>query len=299
MTVRGDWVAAEADLGWATSELATLRPPLAGYARARLAELRRRQGRPRDAAALLDEAEGHVLAPLGRAALALDEDDLSGALGHAERYLRRIAGERPVEGAAAWELLVPIHIGRDDLPRGHDAHEQLAGISADVGTDPLRAAERHAAGRLALAGGDADAARRALEDAVDLYVACVEPFESAVARLALAEALAGQDRIDVAREQAGRAAAELDALGAGRASRLAADVVRRLGAATPERGGLTRRELEDLALVASGLSNREMAARLVVSEHTVHRHVANVFTKLGVSSRASAVATAADQGLLG
>lgn len=53
-----------------------------------------------------------------------------------------------------------------------------------------------------------------------------------------------------------------------------------------------------LGHVAGGLSNRQIAEELVVSEHTVHRHVANVFTKLGVSSRAAAVAAAADQHLL-
>ncbi len=54
-----------------------------------------------------------------------------------------------------------------------------------------------------------------------------------------------------------------------------------------------------LSLVAEGLSNRQVAARLVVSEHTVHRHLANVFAKLGVSSRAAAVSLAAERELFG
>jgi len=298
MTMRGNWATADEDLGWAASELTVLRPPLAGYARARLAELRRRQGRPGEARALLDEAEGHVLAPLGHAALALDEDDLTGALAHAERYLRRLNGDRPVDGAAAWELLVPIHVRRDEVDLGHDAHEHLEGIAAAVGTNPLRAAERHAAGRLALARGDADGAGRALEDAVDLYTASVEPFEAATARVVLAQALALRDRTEAAREQAERAAADLDGLGAAAAAREAAALARRLGGSTAPAGGLTRRELEVLGLVAGGLSNRDIADQLVLSEHTVHRHVANVFTKLGVSSRAAAVAVAAEQQLL-
>jgi len=61
---------------------------------------------------------------------------------------------------------------------------------------------------------------------------------------------------------------------------------------------LTRRETEVLALVASGLSDREIAERLVLSPHTVHRHVANVRTKLGLPTRAAAVAAAAKRGLL-
>ena len=62
--------------------------------------------------------------------------------------------------------------------------------------------------------------------------------------------------------------------------------------------GLTRREVEVLRLVAKGMSNQQIAATLVLSEHTVHRHVSNVLGKLGVSSRTAAVAQAASHGLL-
>lgn len=59
-------------------------------------------------------------------------------------------------------------------------------------------------------------------------------------------------------------------------------------------GGLTGREAEVLGLVAEGLTNRAIAERLVISENTVIRHVANIFTRLGVHSRAAAVARVAD-----
>jgi len=61
---------------------------------------------------------------------------------------------------------------------------------------------------------------------------------------------------------------------------------------------LTRREVEVLRLVAEGLSNQTIATRLFVSDHTVHRHVANILNKLSVSTRAAAVAQAARRGLL-
>jgi DNA-binding CsgD family transcriptional regulator/pimeloyl-ACP methyl ester carboxylesterase len=67
---------------------------------------------------------------------------------------------------------------------------------------------------------------------------------------------------------------------------------------TADPGDLTRRETEVLALVAGGLSDREIAERLVLSPHTVHRHVANVRTKLGLPTRAAAVAEAARRGLI-
>jgi DNA-binding CsgD family transcriptional regulator len=61
---------------------------------------------------------------------------------------------------------------------------------------------------------------------------------------------------------------------------------------------LSGRERQVLALIATGLSNREIADRLVLSEHTVHRHVANIRHKLGRNSRTAAVAEAARLGLL-
>jgi DNA-binding CsgD family transcriptional regulator len=72
------------------------------------------------------------------------------------------------------------------------------------------------------------------------------------------------------------------------------------GDAAPERDGspLTSREAEVLRLVATGMSNREIAGTLVLSEHTVHRHVANILGKLSLSSRAAAAAHATRAGLI-
>jgi non-specific serine/threonine protein kinase len=67
---------------------------------------------------------------------------------------------------------------------------------------------------------------------------------------------------------------------------------------TPVPGVLTRRELEVIRLMAAGLTNAEIAERLVVSDHTVHRHVSNILGKLGVPSRAAAASLAAQRGLL-
>lgn len=68
--------------------------------------------------------------------------------------------------------------------------------------------------------------------------------------------------------------------------------------ADPDPGDLTKREAEVLTLIAGGLSDREIAERLFLSPHTVHRHVANVRTKLGLPTRAAAVAEAARRGLI-
>ena len=76
--------------------------------------------------------------------------------------------------------------------------------------------------------------------------------------------------------------------GAGRRPRRRA----RRAAAAGESHGLTPRELEVLRLIAAGNSNREIAAELVISEHTVARHAQNIYAKLGVSSRTAASAFA-------
>jgi DNA-binding NarL/FixJ family response regulator len=69
-------------------------------------------------------------------------------------------------------------------------------------------------------------------------------------------------------------------------------------AAPTAAGGLTAREVQVLRGVAAGKSNRAIAADLGISEHTVARHVQNIFAKLDVASRSAATAFAFQHGLL-
>jgi DNA-binding NarL/FixJ family response regulator len=299
LTMRGDWTEAERDLEWSSGELATVRPPLAAYARARLAELRRRQGRQRPARGLLAQGGGHVLDALVRAGLAFDDGDQSSALHYADRYIHAFGGDTAIEAAPALELLVPIHLRLGSLSEAAARHEQLSALADAVGTDFIRAGERVAHASIALSSRDPGEARGAFEDAVEIYERASAPFEVAHARIGLARALAEQDRRKAALEQATTATTTLAGLGAAHAARRAEELVKRLGGSMRVRGGdMTGREAEVLALVAEGLSNRQIAERLVVSEHTVHRHLANIYQGLGVSSRAQAVAVATERGLL-
>lgn len=298
LTMWGEWSEAEAELDRATGELATLRPPLAGYARARFAELRRRQGRRGEAAHLVAAAEEHVLAVLVRAELALDDDEPIRARDLAERYLRAFGDDLTLDAAGALELLVSVHLRLEQRREAHLAHDRLADLAASTATHALRAAERSAAGALALAGGDATGAQWAYEEALAGHEAVRTPYEVAVTRLGLARALAAGARQEAAREQATAGLDLLEGLGAQRAAKDARRLLAWLGGRRGGEGGLTPRETEVLALVAEGLSNPQIAERLVVSEHTVHRHLSNIFTRLDVSSRAAAVAVAAGRGLL-
>ncbi len=300
---RGTWPEAEQALTAAAEELAVSRPAMAADGLARLAELRRRQGQLGEAEALFVRAEPGAASLLGRAELAYDRGDPRTAAEQAERYLRRVPAHNRTERASGLELLARAQAAAGDLDGARAARGELQEIAALVATQPLRGAASLAAGLVAAGGADADAARRHLEDAVDLFHQCGAPYEEARARVELARALHVLGRGEAAREEIDRAIDRLTDLKAG--LELARATALRDSFDTPAPrvdaggSGLTPRELEVLRLVADGLSNGSIAERLFVSEHTVHRHVANIFNKLGVSSRAAAVAQAARRGLVG
>ena len=305
---RGSWEEAERELTGACDELAICRPAMTTDGLARLGELRRRQGRMDEAASLFDRSGGHPIASLGRAALALDTGDPRSAVELAERHLRRLPARNRTERAAALELLIRAHaaLGHGhDLERARAAHDELRSIAEDARTSPLLASASLAAGVIASTAGDLDAARRALEDAVDLFDTSGAPFEAARARLDLASVLERLGRTEAAVAEADRALAALTRLDA-RFELSSAQVLRdRLGSPPREKdvapidtNRLTPREVEVLRLISSGLSNHAIAERLCISEHTVHRHVANTLSKLDVPSRSAAVACAARLGLL-
>lgn len=304
---RGTWLEAEQELSAASQELAASRPAMTGDALVRLGELRRRQGRLVEATALFAQAEPHGLALLGGAELAFDRGDFRAAAEHAARYLRHVPMQNRTDRASGLDVLVRAMTSLDDWDGATTALAELSGIAAIVATPPLKAAASFAAGYVALGQGKPDAARQHLEDAVDLFLQSGAPFEVARARLELARALGALGRTDAATSEARRAIDLLTELKAefemARAHRLIESLAAPAGGSAPKSaasraGGLTKREIEVLRLVAEGLNNQAIAERLFVSDHTIHRHLANILSKLSVSTRAAAVAQAARRGLL-
>jgi len=303
---RGTWLEAEEELTAASDELAACRPAMTADAIVRLAELRRRQGRLVEASTLFDQAEGHGLALLGRAEVAFDRGDLRAAAEQAARYLRRVPTHNRTDRTAGLDLLVRAHTGLGDRDAARTALAELAAIATLVDGAPLHAAASFAAGYVALGDGKADEARRNLEDAVDLFLRSGAPFELARARIELARALASLGRLDDASREAHRAIDVLSELKAELEIARARTLLASLAAAplpegpagTRRTADLTKREVQVLRLVAEGLNNQAIAERLFVSDHTIHRHLANILNKLSVSSRAAAVAQAARRGLL-
>ena len=295
---QGTWNEAEKELTAALAVLGSGRRSTLVEGTARLGELRRRQGRLDEARVLFAQSELHSVARFGAVELALDEGDAATALALAERLEHTTDAQRRLSRIVVLLLLVRAAAAAAQPDSGRAAVEELEGLAELVDTNGARAAAARAAGTLALADGDLATAARRLEDAVDLYGVAAAPYERAQSRLALAHALCDLGAVDRALAEATLAHTAFEELDAQRAAAGAAELLLTLDSGARSAGPLTKRELQVIALVTAGRSNREIAAELVVSEHTVHRHVANILRKLDEPTRAAAAARATRDGLV-
>jgi ATP/maltotriose-dependent transcriptional regulator MalT len=296
---RGTWGEADATFETAMQEFAGSRPGMAFEALVRRAELRRRQGRLEEAAALFRKVEFHAYAQLGLASVALDSGDAAVAVERAERFLGKLGPESRLQRAAGLELYARALVAIGEVERARGAVVELVGLLGEVGTDSLRASVLAVGGVVAAAEGDLDAARLGIEDAIDLFQQLGAPFETARSRFDLAGVFVALGRAEAAAEQVRVAREALDGMLAERAER-AGEFASGLdpASAAAAASALTTRELDVLRLVAQGLSNPEIARRLVLSEHTVKRHLANILRKLNLSSRSAAAAWGVRTGLV-
>jgi ATP/maltotriose-dependent transcriptional regulator MalT len=269
--------------------------PAAGAAAYQLAELHRLRGEAAEAeeAYRLASRWGREPQP-GLALLRLAQGQLAAARAAIRRVLDE-ATDRP-DRARLLPAAVEIALAGGDVPAARAAADELAGAAEELDAPLLAATAAAADGAVLLGQGDARAALAALRGAWTAWQELEAPYEAARVRVGIGLAcreLGDQDaaamELDAARwvfRQLGAAQdlAQVEAL-AGRGP---------AGAA----GGLTAREVQVLRLVATGRTNRAIAAELVLSERTVDRHVSNIFTKLGVASRAAATAWAYEHHLI-
>jgi DNA-binding CsgD family transcriptional regulator len=215
-----------------------------------------------------------------------------GQVQEAQASIRRVldqAGDR-LARSKVLAAYVEIVIAAGDTRSARTAADDLAQIAADFDAPFLHAAAAHALGAVMLADGDAAGACAALRGAWLAWQSLEAPYEAARARVLVGLALRELGDHDSATMELDAARWVFQQLGA------APDLARvdeHLRPAGPgAAGGLSAREVQVLGLVAMGRSNREIATTLVISEHTVRRHLQNIFAKLDVSSRSAATAFA-------
>jgi len=295
----GRWQEAEAELSEALSMSADTGRGPRTEALTGLAELRLRQGEPETALQLLEDAELTPEGAITRAAclLATGHGRDARALLHA-----RLAGSDPQDPVlpALVAALVDTDVWLGEVAEA----EALVRAEAEVWRVPAfpRAAAllARAAGLVALAQGDSGTARARLAFALDVFARMELPFESARTEYELATALVASDP-QAATARATSALKRLERLGARQQAAQVAHLLRSLGVrpAPGARTGdvLSARERDVLLLLAEGLTNREIGARLYVSPRTVGHHVSSILRKLGLRSRGEATAYATRVGV--
>ena len=298
----GRWADAEDELNEATALFMRAAPALAFEAVVRLCELRVRQGRLDEVAPMVGLLAGsHVpwltLPSEACVAMARGEPELARAL--LDRYLRMVPARERTGRAGAYELTVQAHLAVGDIDAATLDARALSEIAALAGTDRLRAAAELAQGRVLSASGAHREARVSLENAVDLFSRAGAPYDLGCARLALAETLSQLGHEPEAIAQLTSARDGLRSLGAAAMADTAErQLTERVWPNPRDRWKLSERELDVLRLAAEGFSNAKIGERLGLSPHTVHRHMANVRTKLGGDSKAAVVARATREGLI-
>lgn len=293
MSLSGELGRADVEATRACQEMLAFQPRLAGEAFYLAGEILRRKGDLDAAEAAFDRARelGHDPQP-GLARVRLAQGRVSAAAS-ALRPTLTAGGGSAFYRANVLATQVEIALKSGDHDAARVAVQELAGIAASLPSTALRAMAANASGRLLLADGDPAAALRELRAAVQLWRDVDLGYDAARARTWIGVAMGRLGDVEGGTLELEAGLRELARLGAVD-EHLAATLVSE-GAEPP--GGLTARECDVLALVARGMTNRQVAEELVVSEHTVARHLSNIYTKLGVSSRTAATAYAFEHNL--
>ena len=291
----GKWAEAEHELQAALKIGKGAEPALHAEALAKLAELRLAQGRLEEAERLLAGFEDHAATACALGAIRLARGEPAVAASIFRRRLREV-GDGCLEGAIALELLIEAELERGQSEEATARGRRLAELGATVGCDAIVARGERVIGRCLVAAGEAEAAIPHLEAALSAFSRLELSPEVGRTRLLLARALAGSER-EAAIAEARAALAGFEALAAAPDADAAAGFLRSLGVKAarggPKRIGLlTKREREVLVLLGEGLSNREIAERLVITRKTVEHHVARVLFKLDLRGRGEAAAYA-------
>jgi DNA-binding CsgD family transcriptional regulator/tetratricopeptide (TPR) repeat protein len=295
MQLQGAWPDALDEARRACERLSAPPQPQLGAAFYQRGELHRLRGEFSEADKAYQEASQRSRSPEpGMALLHLAQGRIDAAVGGVRRALDQ-AKDR-VARSRVLPACVEIMLAADDVQAARSAADELAEIAASSEVPLLRGAAALAHGAVFLAEGNAQASLESLRSACEEWEELEVPYETARARVLIGLAyrtLGDEDGAKMELDAAHRAFRQLGA----RPDLARLDALSGKGAPRAV-GGLTPREVEVLVLVARGKSNKEVAADLVISDRTVARHMSNIFTKLGVSTRTAASAFAFEHELV-
>lgn len=302
LQLQGEWPDAIAEAERAVEACANRTGNLAGRALYQCAELHRLCGAFERAEAMYREAGNRGTEPQpGLSLLRLAQGDVDAARAAMLRVVGEIRHGRAAGGSIAARLpllraCVEIMIAAGAIESARTAACALEAAAAETGAPFVRASSAQASGALRLAEGDVQAALALLREAWTAWQQLDAPYESARVRVLIGHACRCLGDEETARSHYEAAARAFDRLGAAPA-RAELEMPIETRDAVPE-NPLSSRELQVLGLVAKGQSNREIAARLFISEHTVAGHLSSIYGKLGVASRTAAAAFAFEHRLL-
>jgi DNA-binding CsgD family transcriptional regulator len=234
--------------------------------------------------------------------LCLDAGELSAARAWLEAHDAWLAWSGSVLGRADGHLSwARYHRAAGDGTRARANATGALALAADPDQPLVRLAANRLLGEIETEDRRHPEAETHLSAALDLAITCETPFERALTLLALAELRLNMGAAAAAATFHDDARQICAHLGAAPALARAGQFAARLAATPPAANnpaGLTQRELDVLRLLVAGRSNQAIADELFISRDTARTHVANIFRKLDVSTRAEAVDHAHRHGLL-
>ena len=296
MQLHGAWPDAAGEAQRACDWLVQPQPqPALGGAYYQLGEIHRLRGAFAEAEEAYRQASQWGRSPHpGLAQLRLAQEQLDAAAA----AIRRVVDEAGdvVGRSKVLPAYVEVMLAVDDVGAARAGADELSEIAATLGAPLLSAVAAQAQGSVLLAEGDPRGALAALRPAWTAWQEIEAPYEAARVRVLIGLACRALGDHDTGEMELNAARSVFTQLSASPAL-AALEKLSQKHTGAPA-GGLTGREVEVLRLVAAGKTNRAIAADLVLSEKTVARHVSNIFTKLGLSSRSAATAYAYEHDLV-
>lgn len=294
LAVSGAWQQAEREASRVCVELQGIQVESVAEAYYAVGEVRLRLGDLAGAAHALEEADrlGRDPQP-GLALVRLAEGYPDRARAMLDIAVAARA-EQPLARARLLPAFVEITLEAGDIDAARKGADELASTAASFGGEALRAAGLQATGAVLISEARWMEGLAVLREGCRIWQELDAPYDAARVRLLLAQACTALSDTDGANRALDAAAEVFDRLGARLDTRKLATL--RRAPSLPD--GLTGREVEVLALVAAGRSNREIAETLVISHKTVARHLSNIFVKCGLSTRAAATAYAFEHHLI-